>query len=218
MDKQPQRTRITHVNSTGLDPFSFAVKDSALKKGTKKKTGRWEGVGVCVGGGGVALFSQMKWKARVAAICQSKRRVQRWVRLPGDFFYFFFHHHVPSQITWRKRRRIRRGRGDAQQLRWERWIYWQREGDFKQLRVFRCSALVSYAASSLFFFLPNIHPIRHRGQELRGILKSKSDCGQLSVEGVSVCWEPERERERNEAKRKKETSGSQKVSRAGIPH
>lgn len=120
MDKHPQRTRITHVNSTGLDPFSFAVKDSALKKG-KKKTGRWEGVGV-----GGTLFSQMKWKARVAAICQSKRRVQRWVRLPGDF-YFFFHHHVPSQITWRKRRRIRRGRGDTQQLRWERWIYWQRE-------------------------------------------------------------------------------------------
>lgn len=172
MHKHPQHTRITHVNSTGLDPFSFAVKDSALKKGgsKKEKTGRWEGVGV-------ALFSQMKWKAHVAAICQSKQRVQRWVRLLGDLF--FFTTMFPLKLHGaREGVEEKKGWCSTAEVR-KMDILTERGGDFKQLHVFPFSALVWYAAS-----LPNSNPISRWGQKRHSILKSESDRGQSSVAGM----------------------------------
>lgn len=199
-------THSTHASHTliALDLILFHLQWKTVhwKKGRKK--GRWEGVGV-----GVALFSQMKWKARVAAICQSKRRVQRWVRLPGDFFYFFS---PPCSLSnyMVQEKAYEEGKGWCSTAEVRKMDILTERG---RLQTALCFSMLS-AHLKYSFFLPNIHPIRHWGQKQHGILKSKSDCGQSSVEGVSVCWE----QARNEAKRKKETSGSRKVSRAGIPH
>lgn len=58
VDKHPQCTHITHVNSTGLDPFSFAVKDTAhWGERKEKKTGGWGRGGV---GGGAFFADEMK--------------------------------------------------------------------------------------------------------------------------------------------------------------
>lgn len=145
MDKHPQHTRITHVNSTGLDPFSFAVKDWERKKRwSKKKTGRWEGVGV----EGWPFFSQMKWKARVAAICQSKRRVQRWVRLRGDFFYFFFTTMFRLKLHGARRRR-KRGEGVMLNSWGEKDGYIDRERG--RLQTARCFSMFSPRLICCFF-------------------------------------------------------------------
>lgn len=194
----------THASHTliALDLILFHLQWKTVhwKKGRKNRE-----VGRCRGRG-VALFSQMKWKARVAAICQSKRRVQRWVRQPG---FFFFSPPCSLSNYMAQEKAYKEGKGWCSTAEVRKMDILTERG---RLQTASCFSMLS-TRLICSFFAKNL-PIRHWGQKQHGILKSKSDCGQSSVEGVSVCWE----RERNEAKRKKETSGSRKVSRAGIPH
>lgn len=65
----------THVNSAGLDLFQFARKTRHIKE-KKREVGERE----------ESLFSQMKWKAHVAAICQTEQRFN----VGSDYWGMFF--------------------------------------------------------------------------------------------------------------------------------
>lgn len=75
VDKHTQCTHIARINGTGLDPLHLQWKTQH----------RWWGRGGERRGGGL-LFSQMKWKACVAAICQSKQRFNSGSDYRGIFF------------------------------------------------------------------------------------------------------------------------------------
>lgn len=198
----------THASHTliALDLILFHLQWKTVhwEKERKKKTGRWEGVRV---GGGPFFTDEMK-----SSCCSdlSEQAAGSTVGQTTGVFFFFFSPpcSLSNYMAQEKAYKERKGWCSTAEVR--KMDILTERGRLQTALRFRCSALASYAA----FFLPNIHPIRHWGQKQHGILKSKSDCGQSRMEGVSVYWE----RERNEAKTKKETSGSWKVSRAGIPH
>lgn len=80
--------------------------------------------------GGGSLFSQMKWKAHVAAICQTKQRFS----VGSDYWGIFFFFAVTTQITQWKKRIC--GGGAGRQLSWGRWIFHERAHNFKNFYIY----------------------------------------------------------------------------------